>query len=295
MLKDIIISARAEKRAVGHFNISDIAALHAIYGAAQELSLPVVIGVSEGERAFLGTRRTADMVRSVRDEYGYPIFLNADHTHTLEGVLEVARAGFDAVVFDPVALARKKGEKFSFEDHIRVTKRAVEEAKALNPHMLIEGELGYIGSSSAVMDDIPAGADITEDALTKPDEAAQFIRETGADLLAPSIGNLHGMFKSAPNPRLFISRVKEISEAAGVPLVLHGGSGIIDDDFTAAIEAGVAIVHINTEIRVAWREGIEEALKAKPNEVAPYIFLKEAEARIACVVKERMALFNRSK
>lgn len=292
-LKDILSTARKEKRAVGHFNISDIAGLHAIHAAAAELSLPVIIGVSEGERGFIGTRRTADLVRSIREEYGYPIFLNSDHTHTLDGVREVARAGFDAVVYDPVAAARKKGEAFTFEDHVRATKQAVEEARSLNPGMLIEGELGYIGSSSALLDAIPEGAEITEDALTKPEEAAAFVRETGIDLLAPSVGNLHGMFKNAPNPRLNIDRVAAIYESASVPLVLHGGSGIVDEDFVSAIEAGITIVHINTEIRRAWREGVEAVLGERPNEVTPYVFLKEAEERIKAVVKGRLALFDR--
>ena len=144
-----------------------------------------------------------------------------------------------------------------------------------------------------ILKEIPKGAAIKEQDLTKPEEAARFVKETGVDMLAPAVGNIHGMFKNAPNPRLNIKRIQEIKSAVQVPLVLHGGSGISDEDFLAAIDAGINIIHINTEIRVAWRQGLEKGLTEKPEEVAPYKLMQPSLDEIKKVVYNRLALFNR--
>ncbi len=284
-LREVIDEARKQKRAVGHFNIADVVALRGIFRAARELHLPVLIGTSEGERAYLGPRQAAALVQSLREEFSYPIFLNADHTHSFEKIQEAVAAGYDAVLFD--------GSALSWEENIRETKRVVAYVKEKNPQILVEGEIGYIGSSSRVLDAPPKGAAIRAEDLTTPAQAEEFVRETGVDLLAPAVGNLHGMFRNAPNPRLDIARVRDIASAVSVPLVLHGGSGIADEDFVAAIEAGVAVVHINTELRLAWREGISRALQEKKDEIAPYKIYPAAEEGIYEVVKRRMALFSR--
>ncbi|MFH1188866.1 MAG: class II fructose-bisphosphate aldolase [bacterium] len=291
-LSEIITNAEKEKKAIGHFNISDIVTLHAIAYAARDLSVPVIIGVSEGERAFLGTKRAVDMIHSVREEYGLSIYLNSDHTHTLEDIKIVVDAGFDAAVFDPVAKARKEGRDFSFEDHIKVTKEAVEYAKSVNNSFIVEGELGYIGSSSTIWDEIPAGADISADALTRAEEARQFVQETGVGLLAPSVGNIHGMFSRAANPRLDIERIRDIRTHTNVSLVLHGGSGICDEDFISAIESGIGIVHINTELRVAWRKAMERSLGQNIHEIVPYKLLTEPQKAVYEVAAKRLRLFN---
>lgn len=293
-LRSIIENAERRKVAVGHFNISDLVALRAIFEAARSLNVPVIIGVSEGEREFIGVRQAVALICSLRDEYKYPIFSDADHTYALEKVKEAAGAEFDAVIFDP-ALVRKggaSGAKMDLDKIIKETKQAVAIAKSMNPDVLVEGELGYIGSSSKILEEIPEGAAIEEKDLPTAEDAARFVEETGVDLLAPAVGNIHGMFKNAPNPDLNIKRISEIREAAGVPLVLHGGSGIKDGDFKAAIKAGISVIHINTEIRVAWRQGLEAALKERPDEIAPYKILPEALERVKRVVTERLKLFN---
>ncbi|OGM94976.1 tagatose-bisphosphate aldolase, partial [Candidatus Wolfebacteria bacterium RIFOXYD1_FULL_48_65] len=260
-LREYIEDAKLRKVAIGHFNISDLAGLKGIFEAAKELNLPIIIGLSEGERDFVGTKNAADMVRNLREQYGYPIFINADHTHSLEKIQEAVNAGFDAVLFD--------AGKLPFEENIAKTKEVVEWVKKTRPEVLVEAELGYLGTSSTILKEVPEGAAIKLEDLTKPEEAKRFVQETGIDLLAPAVGNIHGMFKDAPNPNLFIERIAELRVAAGVPMVLHGGSGIRDEDFIAAIQNGIAIVHINTEIRLAWRQGMERALSEKPDEVTP--------------------------
>jgi len=291
-LKEIIERAEKKRIAVGHFNISNLEQLKAIANVAMKINLPVVIGVSEGERDFIGVRLARDIVNSYNREFGkkdgFWLFLNADHTRSLENVEKVAREGFDSIIFD--------GANLPFEENIRKTTEAVKIVKkysTLRHRILIEGELGYIGTSSQLLDAIPEGVAVDAERFTTPEDAARFVRETKVDMLAPAVGNIHGMLRDMPNPRLDIERIKRIRDATGTPLVLHGGSGISDDDFRAAIDAGISIIHISTEIRVAWRNGIEESLKSKSNEVAPYKLMPEVLKVIETVVENRLKLFSK--
>jgi len=282
-LRQALTDADKRKVAVGHFNISDMTALRAIVDAARELKLPVLVGLSEGEREFFGTRTAAAAIRSLRDEFQHPIYLNADHTHSLAKVKEVAEAGYDEVIFD--------GSKLPYEENATLAKQAVELAKSINPEILVECEIGYIGSSSAILEKRP------EESLhlTTPEEARQFAEETRLDVLAPAVGNMHGLLREmvtgAAHKHLDIKRIDEIRRATGKFMTLHGGSGTEDKDFVAAIKAGMTIVHVNTELRLAWRRGVEEGLK-DPDEVAPYKIMPPAYRKIREVVTQRLRLFN---
>ncbi|MBP9669061.1 MAG: class II fructose-bisphosphate aldolase family protein [Candidatus Pacebacteria bacterium] len=278
-IKEALQEAGAKGYALGHFNVSDSTQLNAIAEVSRELSLPVLVGVSEGERKFFGMHAVAAMVGALRKD-GATIFLNADHTHDVDGAKECIDAGFDSVMFD--------GSKLPLEENIQKTREVVAHAQQSGREVFVEGELGYIGSSSALLDKIPEGAGLQ---MTTPEEAAQFVREGGVSMLAPSVGNIHGMLKDMPNPRLDISRIGHVAEAAGIPLVLHGGSGTADEDFVAAIKAGIRVVHINTEIRVAYRKGIHAALNENPDEVAPYKYLGSGAEALKAVVRARMSLF----
>jgi fructose-bisphosphate aldolase, class II len=283
-LIDVIREAQEGKYAIGHFNISNIETLWAIFNAAKKANAPVIIGAAEGERKFLGTYQVAALVKSLREQYNYPIYLNADHTYTVEGVKEAIDAGYDSVIFD--------GTKLPFEENVRLTKECVEYARAKNPDILIEAELGFIGSSSKVLDKLPENVRITEEFLTKPDEAVNFLKETGVDMLAPAVGNIHGMLKGGIDPALNISRVKEISNSTGVPLVLHGASGNSAEDIMASINAGVAIVHVNTELRVAFRSALEKSLFENKDEVAPYRFMAPVVEAVEKIVSDKIAIFQ---
>lgn len=280
-LREVLKYAAEHGRAVGHFNVSDSTQLNAVYEAAKELEAPVIIGVSEGERDFIGVNQVVAMVRVIRERDDFPIFLNADHHHSVEGCKAAIDAGFDAVIFD--------GVKLSEEENIAQTKEVVAYARTCGRDVLVEGELGYIGTSSKVLDAVPEGAGLD---MTTPELAERFVKATGVDLLAPSVGNIHGMLKNAPEPRLDISRIEAIAKATGIPLVLHGGSGNSEEDFIAAIKAGIRIVHINTEIRVAYRTGIETALASNPDEVAPYKYLKGGRDAVKEVVYKKIKLFG---
>lgn len=284
-LIDIIKTAEKNKTAIGHFNISDTEMLKAVFSSARKLNLPVIIGVSEGERDFIGIRQVVAFIKSLREEYNYPIFLNADHTYSFEKVKEAVDAGCDAVIFD--------GAKLSFEENLEITKKSVQYAKSVNHDIIVEGELGYIGASSKLLDEIPKEAEITDEYLTTTEEISRFVKETGIDLVAPAVGNLHGMLKYGKNPNLNIEKIKELRKAGGVPMVLHGGSGVPDDDFVKAIDAGVSAIHISTEIRVAYKDGIKLSLQENPDEIAPYRYMKPAVHNVQKVVEERLRLFNK--
>ena len=282
-LREYIKEAEEKKVAIGHFNISNLEALHGIYNAAKKLGVPVVIGVSEGEEAFVGLEEVVALVQTIRERDNFPIFLNADHHNNFESVKACIDAGFDAVIIDAV--------KLSYEENVAITKKCVEYAhevmKNTGRDILIEAEMGYIGSGSNIKENIPEGAGI----LTKPEEAKRFVEETGIDLLAPSVGSIHGLIKSG-KPHIDIELVKEIRQTAGIPLVLHGGSGLRDEDFTNAIASGIAIVHINSEIRLAYKEAVEKSLEENPNEITPAKILQPAVDAIEKIVEARLKLFN---
>src|SRR5947209_6320618 len=132
-LHEVLEQAQNNGTAVGHFNIADFVMLKAVFASAEELKAPVIVGVSEGEQKFLGVRQISILVRSLREEFNFPIFLNADHTHSLASAIEAAKAGFDSIVFDLSALP--------FEQNIRQTREAIEVLKGINPAILIEGEI----------------------------------------------------------------------------------------------------------------------------------------------------------
>ena len=180
----------------------------------------------------------------------------------------------------------------SFEENIKVTKQCVEYAKSVNPDIIVEAELGFIGSSSKVLEGIPEGVKITEEFLTKPEEAKRFVAETGVDMLAPAVGNIHGMLKGGKDPALNIQRIKEIKEVVGIPMVLHGASGNSAEDIKAAIAAGMSCVHINTEIRVAFKNALKLGLQENPDEVAPYKYMKNTVSAVEKVVEEKLKLFS---
>lgn len=283
-LRQTVEDARQKKVAVGHFNISNLEALWGIFKAAQSLDLPVIIGVSEGERDFVGVKQAVALVKSIREEYNYPIYLNADHTYSFDRVKEAVDAGFDSVIVD--------GAKISFEENVKLTKQCVEYARASGREVLVEAELGYIGQSSKVLDELPEGVVLDEKSLTDPAKAKEFVELTGVDMLAPAVGNFHGMLRGGVDPKLNIQRVKEIEDAVGIPLVLHGGSGNSEDDFKQAIANGIAIVHINTEIRVAYVNALKMSLQENPDEVAPYKVLKPTIKAVQDVVTSKLRFFN---
>ena len=285
-LRECVRQALEKHIAIGHFNVSTLDGIWAVADAAQALKMPVIIGLSEGERDYVGVREAVAIVKSIREERGQDIFLNADHTYSLERVKEAIDAGFDAVIFD--------GAQLSLQENIDITKQCVKYAKthksASGNEILIEGELGFIGTSSKVLDAIPAGAVVGNAAMTsrKTRNASSARPAWTCWLRRSAIYTGH----IGRGPGLEHRTGGGDSTATGIPLVLHGASSISADDIRKAVKAGVAIVHVNTELRLAYRSGLMKSLSENPDEIAPYKYLKRAKLAMQMVVEEKLKIVN---
>ncbi|MCC7500453.1 class II fructose-bisphosphate aldolase [Candidatus Nomurabacteria bacterium] len=267
-LREVLKEYRNATKALAHFNFSDSNQLKAIAEASKETGLPVLAALSEGEREHFPLVHARALIDAYQRE-GVQMYLSADHTYSLEKAKAAINAGVDAIVVD--------GAELSFADNEKLLMQVVAYAHSKKRFRgyhdtIIEGELGYIGKSSSLHDSLPEG--VSEANLTTPEDAARLVKETGIDALAPAVGNVHGMLKNAKEPRLHPDRMKEIAKAAGVPLVLHGASGNSEEDIKACIAVGVSIVHINTELRVLYRDSLRDSLKGE--ETTPYKFLTPA-------------------
>ena len=284
-LREYILEYEKQGRAIGHFNITTIDMLWGVFNAAQRFSdqigekVPVIIGTSEGEGDFFGAKQFVDIIKSLREQYDYPVFSNADHIHDVVRAKEAVEFGYDMVIID--------GADKSFEDNIEMARSVVLYRNEIDSETLIEAELGYIGAGSSIKDVLPE--EVQEAPMTNPEEADRFVHESGIDLIAPAVGNVHGVIKSG-NPRLDPERVTAVRKQGGVPLVLHGGSGSKDEDFTAVIKAGISVVHISTELRVAYRAALDKAM-AENESTTPYKYMKGVRDAVQAVVEKRIQLF----
>lgn len=284
-LAEILNKALKENWSTGHFNFSELDQMRAIIEACVEVGSPAIVGLSEGERKHIGLKEAVALRDVMREEYKIPIFLNADHSKSIESAIDAINAGFDSVHIDLSALP--------LDQNVAGTKEVVEYAKrkaqSANSEINIEGELGYLRGESKIQKE---KISVNPADYTKPEEAKKFVEETGVDRLAVVVGNIHGI--SLDEPVLDIQRIKEIRSAIpeNIALVLHAGSGIPNDQIKDATGAGVANIHINTDIRIAYVEGLKKGLQEKPEEIAVYKLDQEAINNLKIIVKEKLRLFG---
>ncbi len=280
-LKSILQEATKNSWATGHFNASELDQMKAIILACEEVNAPAIIGTSEGERKHLGILEAVALRDIFRSRYKIPIFLNADHCKSFESAKETIDAGYDSVHIDLSHL--------SFEENVAGTCKTVEYARKKNSDISIEGELGYLKGESKILKE---KIEVSQKDYTNPQEALDFIKKTGVDRLAIVVGNIHGI--SIDEPNLDIERIKEIRHIlpSDVVLTLHAGSGIPDDQISEAIKAGIANIHINTDIRVAFIKGMEEGLKNNPDETAMYKLDVGALMAMKEIVAKKLKLFG---
>lgn len=280
-LKDFLSQALKERWATGHFNASELDQMRAIVEACKEVGSPAIIGFSEGERKHIGLAEAVALRDVFRKEYGIPVFLNADHTKSVRAAKDAIDAGFDSIHIDLSAE--------QFEENMRGTKEVVAYARAKGGDINVEGELGYLKGESKIQNEKIA---INPEDYTKPEQAKHFVEETGVDRLAIVVGNIHGI--SLDEPNLDIARIREIRGRIPetVALVLHAGSGIPDNQIQAAIETGIANIHINTDIRVAFVRELKKNLAEHLDEVAMYKLDISAMNAMRDVIKEKLTLFG---
>lgn len=280
-LKEILPQAVREKYAVGHFNINNLEFAQAILQAAQEEQSPVILAVSPGYLPHLGGLKLASaMVRALIEEYEItiPVALHLDHGQSFAQCLQAIDAGFTSVMID--------ASHHPLETNLAITQKVVEAAHALN--VSVEAELGRISGQE---DDLVV--DETEAMYAIPEECERLVRETGIDCLAPALGSVHGPYKGKPH--LHFKRMEQIQQLTGIPLVLHGGTGLPLRDIQQAIALGTAKINVNTENQLAWIHAIREELAKDPEGYDPRSYLGVAREAIKDTVKAKMREFGSSR
>ncbi|MFQ7699703.1 MAG: class II fructose-bisphosphate aldolase [Christensenellaceae bacterium] len=269
-LNEVLKKAQKEKYAVGLFNTTDTDMLQAVIEAAEESNSPVILGTAEVLLPYGELKLIAPSVIAAAKRASVPVVVHYDHGLTFERCLEALQLGFSSVMFD--------GSAKAYGQNIEETKEIVKIAHAFGAS--VEGEIGHVGEAAQ-------GDESLENMYTTVAEAKEYLENTGVDALAVAIGSAHGVYKK--KPKLNIERLKEIADAVSVPLVLHGGSGLSDDDFKNTIREGIAKVNIFTDLCLAgeraMKDGAEKKLGYLETRNLKVEYIKEA-------VKHKMSLFG---
>ncbi|MBE0602138.1 MAG: class II fructose-bisphosphate aldolase [Deltaproteobacteria bacterium] len=270
-LSHILKPARQGRYAVGAFNIYNLETIDAVLAAADELRSPVILALGERYLKNFPIRAIAAITTTLARDSRMPVALHLDHAQKLESIEQAISAGFTSVMID--------GSKLPLAENIAITKKAV--ALARPRKVTVEGELGRIGRTGVASSDL----------FTDPDEARQFMEETGVDALAVAVGTVHGLYKGEPT--LDLERLTQIAEKVTAPLVLHGGSGLPDHLIKSAIQLGVAKLNINTEVSIRGVDAVRGFLESKGNENTRLEELMvEARGSMVEVVKKYIEFFG---
>ncbi len=279
-MTDMLKKAVEGKYAVGQFNINNLEFTQAILKAAQEENAPVILGVSEGAARYIGGFKTVvAMVKALMEDYSItvPVAIHLDHGSSFEKCVEAMYAGFTSVMID--------GSHYPLEENIALTKKVVDVAHTLG--ISVEAELGRIGGEEddLVVDDASA-------AYAIPSECDRLVRETSVDCMAPALGSVHGPYKG--EPKLGFDRMEEVQKLTGVPLVLHGGTGIPTKDIQRAISLGTAKINVNTENQITSAATVRKVLEENPKMYDPRKYLGPARETIKDTVKGKIREFGSS-
>jgi len=272
---ELLKKAEAEEYAVGAFNCNNMEIVQAIVAAAEAEKSPVIIQASQGAIKYAGLNYIVKLVEVAADSVSVPVALHLDHGTNFEQVIKCIRYGFSSVMID--------GSKLPLEENIAITNKVLEIARPLG--ISVEAELGKIGGTE---DDITVSE--KEAMFTDPQEAKTFVERTGVGSLAVAIGTAHGQYKG--KPELDFARLEKIKELVGIPIVLHGSSGVPDEDIQKAIKLGVRKVNIDTNIREAFMKGVKDALAKNPAEIDPRKVLGPAREEMTAIVREKIRIFG---
>jgi fructose-bisphosphate aldolase class II len=273
--KELLEKAMREKYAVGAFNANNIEMVQAIIEAAEEESAPVILQASQGAIKYAGLENVTAIVKNAADMAKIPIALHLDHGTNYEQNVKCLRIGFTSLMFD--------GSKLPYEENVSITRKVVEMGHAVG--VPVEGEIGKIGGTEDHITVSEVEADMTE-----PEEALRFVEDTGVDSLAVAVGSVHRMKKK--EAKLDHERIKRIAELVKIPLVLHGSSGVMDDEMKKGIKEGLCKINVATQLNMAFVEGMRKALNEKPEEVDPRKILSLSKELLKKVVKDRIRVFG---
>ena len=274
-LKEITNRARKEKYAVPHLNINNLEWTRYILETCEEMGSPVILGVSEGAANYMGGFNVVTaLVKSLMKDLNIkiPVCIHLDHGSTVESCINSIDAGFTSVMID--------ASKYSLEKNIEMTKQVVEYATKYN--VSVEAEVGHIGGTEDGHESDIAYANV-QDVLT-------LVKESNIDIIAPALGSVHGLYKG--EPKLDFEKMKEISEQTNIPLVLHGGTGIYDEQIKKAIECGISKININTDLQIAWSNAVRKFISIDDKEYDPRRIIGSGKTAVKEKIREKILLFG---
>ena len=274
-MKEMLNKADSGKYAVPQFNINNLEWTRFILEECQELNSPVILGVSEGAIKYMGGYKTvSNLVKSLISDLNItiPVALHLDHGSSFESCVKAIDNGFTSVMID--------ASKYPLEENINITKQVVLYAKDKN--VTVEAEVGAVGGEEDGV--------ANELAYAKIEDAVKLVDSTNIDFLAPALGSVHGIYKG--KPKLDFIRMEKIHKLVNIPLVLHGGSGIPDDLIQKAISCGICKININTELQIAWSQGVRQFLQVNQKVYDPRKIIKAGEKAMKEMIKEKVILFG---
>ncbi|ARQ07875.1 class IIb fructose-bisphosphate aldolase FdaB [Macrococcoides canis] len=277
-MKEMLIKAKEGGYAVGQYNLNNLEFTQAILGATQEENAPVILGVSEGAAKYMGGFYTVvKMVEGLMKDMNItvPVAIHLDHGSSFENCKAAIDAGFTSVMID--------ASHHPFEENVEITKKVVEYAHSKG--VSVEAELGRVGGQE---DDVVSDGVVYADAK----ECQELVEKTGIDCLAPALGSVHGPYKGEPN--LGFKEMEEIGKATGLPLVLHGGTGIPTKDIERSISLGTAKINVNTENQIASAKAVRDTLNNDANVYDPRKYLGPAREAIKATVIGKIKEFGTS-
>ncbi len=297
-LREIYKDANKKYYAIGQFNVNNLEFIQAVLQAAEEMKSPVIIAASTSAIKYAGLENIVALVKSGAGKAVVPVALHLDHGATFEDAKRCIEAGFTSVMID--------GSHYPFEENVRITKEVADFAHRRN--VTVEAELGRLGG---IEDDV--NVDSRDAALTDPDEAVKFVEMSGCDALAVAVGTSHGAYKFKSDVKLDFDRIEKIKKMIGIPLVLHGASGVPkeltdkltkfggsipgakgvpDEAYREAISRGINKVNIDTDLRLAFTATVREVLAKKTGEFDPRKILGPAREAIKEVIKHKMEVLG---
>ncbi len=274
-MEKMLTRAKEGKYAIAQFNINNLEWTRFILEECQVCQTPVILGVSEGAAKYMGGYKTVvGMVKNLMEylKITIPVAIHLDHASSYESCVDAIDAGFTSVMID--------ASKETLEKNIEISKRVVEYAHPKG--VTVEGEIGHVGGSE---DGVVGGILYAE-----VEDCVTYVNATGIDFLAPALGSVHGPYHG--DPVLAFDRMEEIKEKTNLPLVLHGGSGIYDEQIRKAISCGIAKLNINTELQQAWTKGVREKLASDTEVYDPRKVIKAGEENMKKAVHEKVELLG---
>jgi tagatose 1,6-diphosphate aldolase GatY/KbaY len=270
--KELLLAAQKGRYAIPAFNSENMEMAMAIVKVANEMRSPVIIQTTSSTVKYSSLKTYQHLIKSLAEQVDIPVVMHLDHGNSFELAVNAMKEGYTSVMID--------GSHYDFEENIKLTKSVADIGK--DCRIPVEGELGKVGGKE---DEIDGG---DGDKNTDPIEAAEFVKRTGVDSLAIAIGTAHGLYKGVPN--IDVDRIKEITKTVDIPLVLHGTTGVDGEIVKNCVKAGMCKVNYATELRVAYSDGVKQAIKNNPSVYDPKEYGRVGMGKVEEVVRKNIKL-----